>query len=93
MMQVLGYLCGLEALLCSLHSLHASQYDRMEESSTQLTLHQAAAASRAVTSDSIVPPRSHPPPPPRPHPPPPPRPIVRSQAGQHNNTSPSPCMH
>jgi hypothetical protein len=71
---VLGYLCGLEALLCSLHSLRAGQYDRMEESSTHLTLQQGGAASRAVTSDSIVPAR--------PLPPPPPRPIVRSQAGQ-----------
>ncbi len=71
---MLGYLCGLEALLCSLHSLRAGQYDRMEESSTHLTLQQGGAASRAVTSDSIVPAR--------PLPPPPPRPIVRSQAGQ-----------
>ena len=49
----------------------------MEESSTNVTLHDAAT-SRAVTNDSIVTRSNHPPP--RPAPPPAPRPIVRSQA-------------
>ena len=68
--QVLGYICGLESLFCSLDSLRSSRYQKMEESSTNVTLHDAAT-SRAVTHESLVP---------RPAPPPAPRPIVRSQA-------------
>ena len=67
-MQVLGYLCGLQSLVCSCHSLTSRQMDKkLEQSSTQFTL-QTAAASRAVTSDTIAA-----------RPPPAPRPIVRSQ--------------
>lgn len=65
---VLGYLCGLQSLVCSCHSLTSRQMDKkLEQSSTQFTL-QTAAASRAVTSDTIAA-----------RPPPAPRPIVRSQ--------------
>lgn len=86
--QVLGYICSLEVLLCSLQSYRAAKYHKMEESSTNFTLHDTAnnpaVASRAVTADSIGPPR--------PHPPPAPRPIVRSQAanrtGGHHHAQP-----
>ena len=53
-MQVLGYLCGLQSLVCSCHALTSRQMDKkLEQSSTQFTL-QTAAASRAVTSDTIA---------------------------------------
>jgi len=56
--------------LCSFDSFRSARYQKMEESSTNFTLHETAT-SRAVTNESIVP---------RPNPPPAPRPIVRSQA-------------
>ena len=70
MFQVLGYLCGLQTAICSYQSARHSQYAKIEESSTALTLHDTVT-TRAVTSDSIMPPR--------PQPPPPPRPALRSQ--------------
>ena len=73
MFQVLGYLCGLQSFLCSCHSATSSHYDKMAESSTQFTLQETRATSRAVTNDTIARPGS------RPAAPPAPRPIVRSQ--------------
>jgi len=86
---VLGYICGLQTLVCSCQAARNSHYDKMEESSTNFTLHEAVA-SRAITSDSIMP---------RPHPPPAPRPIVRSQAERsgltlaNQNYHPPPPVH
>ena len=65
MFQVLGYLCGLQTAICSYQSARHSQYAKIEESSTNFTLHDTVT-TRAVTSDSIMPPRPQPPPPPRP---------------------------
>jgi len=86
---VLGYICGLQTLVCSCQAARNKQYDKMEESSTNFTLHEGVA-SRAITSDSIMP---------RPHPPPAPRPIVRSQAERsgltlaNQNYQPPPPVH
>ena len=63
--QVLGYLCCLQTAICSYQSARHSHYAKIEESSTNLTL-QDTVTTRAVTSDSIMPPRPQPPPPPRP---------------------------
>ena len=65
MFEVLGYLCGLQTAICSYQSARHSQYAKIEESSTNFTLHDTVT-TRAVTSDTIIPPRPQPPPPPRP---------------------------
>ena len=79
MLQVLGYLCGLQTVLCSYQSARQEDYTKIEESSTNFTLHDTVT-TRAVTSDSIMPP-------PRPLPPPPPRPALRAH---HDNYHPPP---
>ena len=72
---MLGYFCGLQTILCSYQSARYSHYAKIEESSTNFTLHDTVT-TRAVTADSIMqPPSSHPP---RPQPPPAPRPQQRS---------------
>ena len=64
-LQVLGYLCGLQTAICSYQSARHSHYAKIEESETNLTLHDTVT-TRAATSESIMPPRPQPPPPPRP---------------------------
>ena len=67
---MLGYVCGLQTMVCSYQSHRHSHYAKIEESSTNFTLHDTVT-TRAVTADSIMPP-------PRPQPPPAPRPQQRS---------------
>ena len=65
LLQVLGYLCGLQTVLCAYQSAREEQYTKIEESSTNFTLHDTVT-TRAVTADTIIPPRPQPPPAPRP---------------------------
>ena len=79
---MLGYLCGLQTVLCAYQSAREEQYTKIEESSTNFTLHDTVT-TRAVTADTIIPPR--------PQPPPAPRPAVRVQ--HDNYQSPPHSQH
>ena len=77
-MQVLGYICSVQTLVCSYEARACGRAAKLEASWTSCTL-QETVTTRAVTADSIF---SPPAAPARPAAPPAPRPLPRSQ---HNH--------